>query len=1086
MIVAVNDTALEYYFCPGPDVPLSSGTSDNGNTEVPGSRSLSAEVVMSDPPVGGWEPRPATTPSISSVDTVSASTAEARPRHAGNDVRELDIDLRFAVLGEVRGWRDQQALDLGPLQARVILAVLLLHNGRPVEIDDLIEAVWGVQAPTTAVNAVRTQIARLRRTLEPERSVRETPRVLVSIGRAYALRLPKGALDAAEALDRIARADSLRRTGDLTAARRTLNAALELWHGPELTGLTGPYAARQRSRLSEIRITALERRLEMDLDLGEPDDTIAELVTLIDEYPLRERLRALLMVALSRSGRQAEALAVYTDIRTMLVEELGVEPSAELITLHTQILQAAPGVTSRSDGSATATATATAYSAQSARAVVPAQLPADLADFTGRAQLINDVIDLLGASSLDTVAIVSLNGMGGIGKSSLAVHIAHLVRDQYPDGQLHVDLHGADDDPAKPEVTLGGFLRALGVAEADLPTSMDDRSALLRSLLAGRRVLMVLDNARDCEHVRSLIPGTRGTAVLITSRTALNEFPGATPIRMPPLDQTEALNLLARIIGEQRVDREPEAAADAVAACGYLPLAIRVLGARLASRPQWDIAHLTGRLANEDERLEILKTGHLAVEAVLRLGYDRLDLRQAKAFRLLARTGVPVIPVDGAAAVLNCSVAQAEELCESLVDLNLLDTLKPGRYRYHDLLRLFARQLPDSSEDVALPAMLDYYLATVKNLHTVGHPGTRLPEYLLPTTSRGMPVHDVHARQSWLDIERPNLIALFHEATVAGGAILRVAADVAWALAEMIDTGTLARDMIQALGSLLQAATASEDSAIEARVRAALGTIQTLCLARPSDAAPHLERASLLAAGLGDRRLYAWSEVMRVAGIAGSEITGTLRTRFEAEIALCREVQDPWVECLCLLAMAKAFTVAGLYDESETTGRQTLDLARQIENSELQCFAFQELSILASGRGEHDHALELATEALRLARAIGLRLPQGWSLARLALVALKAGRFEQAETVSDEAIQVLTDAANIYLLGPAMLIRGHALAAMNRLEDAQHSYANAHRLFCRLERSTNVETTQQLLDNNIDAPADCPPEEVDGPCPWSS
>lgn len=950
--------------------------------------------------------------------------------------------LYFAVLGEVRGQRGEVALDLGPPQRRAVLAALLLHGGAPADIDDLVEGVWGEDPAPQAVSAVRTHIAHLRRILEPNRPARQAPTILVSIGRAYALRLPKDSLDASVARDLIADADSARRDGKLDSARQSLVAALRLWQGPALSGVPGPYAARQRARLTEMRITALEQRLELDLELSSPADVVAELAALIDEYPLRERLRALHMTALHRSGRRGEALAAFTSLRTTLVDELGVEPSAELVELHNTILSAEP---------------------PAEIPIVPAQLPADLADFTGRENAVRAIVDRLTSSGSETVVISAIAGMGGVGKSSLAVHVAHRLRDHYPDGQLHLDLHGTEGTADDPGAVLGGFLRALNIPEGHIPDGVDERAALLRSALSGRRVLIVLDNARDAEQVRPLIPGTPGTAVLVTSRAALTELPGAVPIRLPVLDHAEAMTLLARIVGPDRIAAEPDAAAEAVAACGYLPLAIRIIGSRLAARPQWSVGYLASRLVDEHERLEVLQTGELGVEAVFRLGYDQLDPEQARAFRLLARTGVPEIPLLGGAAVLKRSPARTEELCESLVDLSLLEALEPGRYRYHDLLALFARGLPGPDEP-ALPRMLDYFVATLENLLVACHRGTTLPRYLLPTASPGLPIPNGTIGQPWLDAEHSNVTTLLQEAAAASTEAVHLAADLAWALAELINTGRRAAETVRALIPLLQRTIRDRDAAAEARVRAAVGTISLIGLARPRDAIEHLQRAHELAGEQHNHRLLAWADTFLIVADRFVGDDDAAVARFTTAVARFHTIGDAWGEALTRLTAARTLSDLGLHDEAEEHAQIALQVAEDHENIEMANFAMQELGMAASARGEHEKAIQLCSDALQNNRHNGLRLREGWLLGPMARVMLEAGRFAEAEALAAEAVRVLTEAGDVLHRGQDMMLLGQALAAQGRVDQAEQILEDAWKHYAGLGLTVAADQAWALLD----------------------
>ncbi|MHA4820418.1 AfsR/SARP family transcriptional regulator, partial [Streptomyces aculeolatus] len=348
-----------------------------------------------------------------------------------------------------------------------------------------------------------------------------------------------------------------------------------------------------------LRLTLLEHRIELDLDAARHAEAVSELTALTAGHPLRERFRELLMLALYRSGRQAEALAVYADTRRLLQDELGVDPRQELAELQQRILQA--------DEELAAPKAEPQTGETPFRVVRPAQLPATVSDFTGRVGVVEELGKEL-ANAPDTVmAVSSVSGIGGVGKTTLAVHVAHAARESFPDGQLYADLQGSGPSPAEPAAVLGAFLRALGTPDADIPEPVDERAALYRSVLAGRRILTLLDNARDAAQIRPLLPGTEGCAALITSRTRMTDLAGAHHVDLDVMAPDEALLLFTRIVGAERVDLERDAAMDVVAACGFLPLAIRIAASRLAARRTWTVSVLARKLSDEHRRLDELR-----------------------------------------------------------------------------------------------------------------------------------------------------------------------------------------------------------------------------------------------------------------------------------------------------------------------------------------------------------------------------------------------------------------------------------------------------------------------------------------------
>ncbi|GGV12066.1 AfsR/SARP family transcriptional regulator [Streptomyces spectabilis] len=680
-------------------------------------------------------------------------------------------DLWFGVMGPLRVCRGDTELELGTRLQRSMLAMLLLARGRAVSTEQLIDGLWD-DPPAQATRSVRTYASGLRKGLGVER--------VVFSGDGYALPLAGDYFDLAVFEATMATADPVR-----------LRQALELWRGTPLAGLPGPAVAAQRTRLAERHLGAQEMLAESELARGGHAQVVEQLSDLVAQHPLRERLHALLMRALYRSGRQADALAVYHDVRTALATELGIDPGRDLKQAYQGILANVPALTCEPAASGedraitTDTAVGTGLAGETWLArPVPAQLPADIADFTGR----GDLVDQLTAAFTDltgrAVRICAIAGIGGIGKTALAVHVAHALRDHYPDGQMYADLHGLDEPPADPARILAEFLEALGVPDRAIPAGCEARAALYRSLLAGRRILILLDNARDAAQIASLLPGTPTCAVLITSRNQLSGLAGVWRIALDVPEQDEVLALLAGVLGQSRVRNEPAAAQELVAACGFLPLAVRCAAARLATRPTWTIAHLAARLADERRTLAELRADRLTVEAGFQLSYRQLDHDQARAFRLLAIPDTPDMDLHAAAAILELSPAHAEPLVESLVDLSLLGSPAAGRYRYHGLLRLFARTRArdehsghDPGEPV-LARLLDFYLATSRTGYRCIRPSSPAPDRLGPVRHPGLALPDATAARSWWAAELPGITKAVQQAGQYGPEVRRTAAEL--------------------------------------------------------------------------------------------------------------------------------------------------------------------------------------------------------------------------------------------------------------------------------------------------------------------
>ena len=600
--------------------------------------------------------------------------------------------MQFRILGPVELWRDGQPVALAPKQ-QVVLAALLLHANQVVPAGWLVEQLWGTQPPATARKTLQSLVLRLRRALPPGTLLTREP--------GYLLRVEADQLDLSCFQQLVGEAATAAAEGDSGRAAQRLREALALWRGPALAGVDSD-ALQQTEvpRLEELRLGALEARVDAELRLGRHAELVGELRALVAEHPLRERFWEQLMLALYRAGRQAEALDAYRQLRRRLVEELGIEPSPPVQRLQREILNAAPGL-ALADTTASPAEGARARPGQGMAAVVPRQLPPDAASFTGRERELERLCELLsGGGQRGAVPIVALDGAAGVGKSAVAARAAHQLAGQFPDGQLYADLQGATPGlaPLPPLEVLSRFLRAFGVDGQRLPVNVEEAAALFRSLAAGRRLLLVLDNAATAEQVRPLLPASPSCAVLVTSRQLLSGIHGAEHLHLDVLPADEAVRLLGHLAGPERIAAEPEAAVALAQLCGYLPLALRIAGARLAARPAWPVRALVERLADERRRLDELSLGDLAVRTSLQVSYHALDPQVARLFRLLGLLDGPDVGVPVVAALLDQPVEATEAALERLVDARLLESLAPGRYRFHDLLRLFARERAAAEE----------------------------------------------------------------------------------------------------------------------------------------------------------------------------------------------------------------------------------------------------------------------------------------------------------------------------------------------------------------------------------------------------
>ncbi|WP_037628069.1 AfsR/SARP family transcriptional regulator [Streptomyces aureus] len=947
--------------------------------------------------------------------------------------------LRFSVLGPVRAWLGEDPLPAGSPQQRALLAALLLRDGRTATASELIDALWGDEPPSQALAALRTYASRLRKTLGAE--------VLVSESGGYAIRsLREGALDHVNAQELAADAEKARASGDLSRARDLLRDALDLWDGEPLASIPGPHAETQRARLEEWRLQLLESCLDMDLEQGFHAEAVSELTALTAAHPLRERLRELLMLALYRSGRQAEALAVFADTRRLLADELGVDPRQGLKELQQRILQADPGLAEPS-----------APKAEPVVALVrPAQLPATVTDFTGRASFVQELSDVLAAASSEegrVMAVSALAGIGGVGKTTLAVHVAHQARASFPDGQLYVDLQGAGSRAAEPETVLGAFLRALGTADSAIPDSLEERSALYRSVLDGRRVLVLLDNARDAAQVRPLLPGTEGCAALVTSRIRMVDLAGAHLVDLDVMSPEEALQLFTKIVGEERVASEREAALDVVAACGFLPLAIRIAASRLAARRTWTVSVLAAKLGDERRRLDELQAGDLAVKATFELGYGQLEPAQARAFRLLGLADGPDISLAAAAAVLDLPAEDTEDLLESLVDTSLLESAAPGRYRYHDLVRLYARacaerdEQPPSERAAALSRLLDFYLSTAAGVYAIERPGDRLVDHLEPTAYAGLVFGDRQASWDWLYAEAVPLLACVRQS--AGAPTLRRAIDLLWAAVDLAESGANSKEYEAAAAALRDAAREASDPHAEGRAGVVLSNAQ-LFSGMFDQAYREAKEALRLAEASKDPLPCCWA-----ANILGS-IAFYQKRYVDAEAYFSRAVEefrgcgDLAGSASPLCNLSRLHLATGRADSAVVLAGQGTEIYETLGHSLRVANGRYALGMALGKSGRHSDATAELEEALRVFRDSRQRLWEGMALCRLAEVDLDARKPAGAASNAEMALTVLRGIGGEWRRGNVLTVLGKALVGIGQSGRAQVCWREALQIYEKL------------------------------------
>ncbi|HJP73414.1 MAG TPA: BTAD domain-containing putative transcriptional regulator [Pseudonocardiaceae bacterium] len=916
--------------------------------------------------------------------------------------------MRFGILGPIHAQIAGREVRLGgPRQAKM-LAALLVDANNVVAMERLVSVMWDGTAPATAVRQVQDAVSGLRGNL----AACGAPRSLISTQRGgYQISLAPDQLDLLEFERERELAEGHL---DSVETALVLRRALASWRGSALVDVPSRALELDAARLNDRRAATRKLCLSIELDLGRHREVIDELTALLREHPYDEFVAEHLMVALYRCGRQGEALQVYERVRRTLAAELGVDPTPRIQALHQRILAADPALAAPVP--IEEAPDPPVESAEPVMAMPVRQLPLDVPDFVGRADALAEVARLLDPTAPNRAPVAVIVGGPGVGKSSLVTHAARLASAAFPDGQLYLDLAATSNEPRDPALMLAEALRALSITGGAIPDSLAERAALYRSLLADRRMLVVLDDAGPADQVLPLLPGADGCAVLITSRSLLTQLPGARHIDLDVLSPAEARELFTGIVGRHRVEREPAEADAILDCCGNLPLAIRIASAKLAGRPAWSLRVLRERIEDESRRLAELRIGDLSVRASVELSLRLLPPDAVRALSLLGLLGAYTLPGWVLGPLLDRS--DAEDVLDILVDASLVrltatDAIGQPRYRLHDLIRTcaveVAAQLPESEQRDAIIRVLSTWL------ELTGRGTDRLPPGVLVAAAGSAPRRSLPDAvidrlladpAGWFDAEREPLLGAVKLAVDWG--LDELAWELAAGAATYYDHRCLYQDW-------------------EHGHRLALAA---------TEAARNERGASVLLRGLGQLHIYR------------DEFDDATRT-LESSLRLCQDGKDKRGEALSMAMLATVSRVQGRYEESMRRVEQALAIAVGVADRHLEAQLCCAMAVMLLVRNELDEAQAWFDTALRQARLLN-------DDHRVAVVLRRFSRLHDRRGDPDEALHCLGQALATFeeqdderCAAYTLLEVGRVYAGQNDREHASRALERAADLFHR-------------------------------------
>jgi len=1013
--------------------------------------------------------------------------------------------MEFRILGPLEVTQGNGLVELGGPRQQTVLAMLLLEANRVVAVDRLIDAMWDEAPPATARAQVHICISTLRRQL-----IVNSQQGIESRRPGYMLKVDEETLDSHTFETFAVLGREAMQSEDLQAASTALRNGLALWRGQVLADVASRLVQQSAMQLNERRLLILEQCLSCELRMGLYHETASELAGLVEQYPLRERFRALMMAALYRAGRQAEALDSFRRARRTFIDELGIEPGRELQQIHKAILNGSP---LPDHAAPPAAVTRPAAVPRQEPADVPQLLPATIPDFTGRATLVQQTAGYVtepgtGENAQKAVPMAIIVGQGGTGKTTLAVHVAHQVAAQFPDGQLFARLR-MGDLPANPGDILERFLRALGVTSSLLPAGIEERAEMYRNLLARRRVLIVLDDVQSEQQISFLVPGSPRCSVIMTSRKRLTEISGVRRAELGDFSHRSAVEFLTRIVGTERIQDSLEPLTALCGLCGYLPLALRIVGARLAARPHWSVIDLYDRLVDESRRLDELSHGGLGMRASILLTYQNLSAEAQRLFRRLALCEAPTFGSWIGSPLLQTDLRTAQDLMDELAEAYLVDA-EPGpvgvRYRFHDIVRLFARERLAAEETAQdRHVALEQHVAALLYLAGEAHRREYSGDFTLSRSGASrwaLPDHLVNRLLdnplAWYENERVSIVCAIRQAAASG--LTEHAWDLALNTVTLFEAHTHFTDWRETHETALTAACRAGDIKGEAVMRYSLGSLymfkqQTELAVRQFTQAHNLftklddrHGAALVLRNLAylDRMngnlelaLSRWEEALGSFQVLGDRITeahvlhnmaqvhldfgnttmaGRLLDRAEG---ICADLGNRRVGAQVLHRIGELHMLCGQLDLAANAYRRVLVTARESDDQVGECYALLGLGLVQLGRGEVTAAMTLA-DAQQRADATGDQIAQSRVLLARARAALTLGHLDEAADYAELALAIFTRLKVAVHRAEALLVRGRVYAANNQPQAALHAWQASSAILSTLKLTGRGLLSQEL------------------------